>query len=67
MLPTLTRLDIDTPDTTRPQETAERCPRCQQRPAEPLHTCPYREELSDDPNDHCTCCPDCTDLCREDI
>jgi hypothetical protein len=31
------------------------------------HPCPYEEEIHDNHEDHCTCCPVCTQHCREEI
>lgn len=31
------------------------------------HTCPFREDVNDDYEYTCTCCPYCTQECAEDI
>lgn len=41
----------------------ELCEACEERPAEPLHSCPYAEELHDDDSERCTCCIDCQNEC----
>jgi hypothetical protein len=33
----------------------------------PMHPCPYREELHDDFEPHCTCCDACRQECVYDI
>lgn len=37
------------------------------RIAEPLHPCPYQEEINDNDDDYCTCCDDCRQECVWDI
>lgn len=43
----------------RPED--ERCD------AEPLHSCPYQEEINEDYSDHCTCCSECRIECLYEI
>jgi hypothetical protein len=31
------------------------------------HPCPFQIEMSADDEDYCTCCPECTDKCAEDV
>jgi len=33
----------------------------------PEHTCPYAEEINDDFETTCICCPFCTGQCQDDI
>ena len=33
----------------------------------PMHSCPYREEISDDPLTLCSCCEECQRECAMDI
>jgi len=42
--------------------------RCGPQP-EPIapHTCPYREDVNNDSETLCTCCPDCKHECAMDI
>ena len=40
--------------------------RCHHRQREP-HTCPYKEEISDNSESICTCCEECTTECAQDI
>jgi hypothetical protein len=41
--------------------------KCGKAKAEPLHSCPYREELFDDYEDSCRCCDACLRECLYDI
>jgi len=43
-----------------------KCPTCEQCPAEPDHTCPYKSELMEDETT-CNCCYDCTNNCAWEI
>jgi hypothetical protein len=43
------------------------CPSCGKNPAEEPHTCPYREDVHEDSEYQCTCCPYCTAECVMDI
>ena len=33
----------------------------------PEQSCPYSEEINDDPEDYCNCCPFCTQNCFDNI
>ena len=33
----------------------------------PEQSCPYSEEINDDPEDYCNCCPFCTQNCSDNI
>ena len=35
--------------------------------AEEYHLCPYSQEINDDFETECKCCPDCTEDCAMDI
>lgn len=43
------------------------CKSCEVREAQPLHTCPYKEEINDDTTSLCGCCEDCKQECCWDI
>lgn len=43
------------------------CEQCHKNPASEPHTCPYAEEIANDSETECTCCPDCTRECAYDI
>lgn len=49
----------------------ERCARFGRNPANPAtdeeHSCPYDEDVNDDPEPKCTCCSDCAAECAADI
>lgn len=32
-----------------------------------MHACPYAVEFGDCDDEHCNCCPDCTQQCAMDI
>jgi len=34
---------------------------------EPEHSCPYDEDVNNDPNSICNCCKQCTEACADDI
>lgn len=36
-------------------------------PAEPLHSCPFKEEINDDSETLCNCCNDCRHECAMDV
>jgi hypothetical protein len=40
---------------------------CGENPADDEHTCPFAEEINDDYESLCTCCPDCTRNCADNI
>lgn len=50
------------------KETKTPMCRCNIRPAtiQP-HTCPYQEEIYEDKNFKCNCCPECEEQCALDI
>ena len=35
--------------------------------AQPSHSCPYLEELYNEPDELCNCCEECVDRCCDDI
>lgn len=43
------------------------CQKCEINPSQELHTCPFKEEIYDDHEFLCDCCPECTYECRMDI
>jgi hypothetical protein len=44
------------------------CSRCEKRPEEPLHACPYQQEINDSTDEkYCDCCQHCEQECRDDI
>ena len=45
----------------------EICPKCGKNPAAKPHTCPIREEIQDDYETLCTCCPSCESECNYNI
>ena len=45
----------------------ERCNRCDSKPAELLHSCPYAIDIYDDPDVKCDCCSHCAQECAMDI
>lgn len=45
----------------------EKCQQCKERPAEPEHSCPYAEEISDDYETLCNCCDECRSECSMSI
>lgn len=40
--------------------------RCEKNPAQPSHTCPFKEEINSS-LDECECCNECTYECAMDI
>jgi len=46
---------------------AELCGTCHQRPAMPMHSCPYREDINGDSSASCDCCELCRQQCLDDI
>lgn len=45
-----------------------RCKACGKNPGtENLHSCPFNEEINDDPEENCNCCADCEHQCAMDI
>lgn len=48
-------------------EDVAKCQRCQAKPAEPDHECPYRAEINDDSKTLCNCCDACRAECCDDI
>lgn len=49
------------------QAQFEVCEKCQEHPAESMHTCPYASDIHDDRETLCNCCEECTYQCRMDI
>ena len=45
----------------------EKCQSCQNEEALELHTCPYREDVSNDFETLCNCCNNCISECCQDI
>ncbi len=45
--------------------TCLECANCG-KPGATIETCPYAEEINDDP-EHCRCCEDCREQCAMDI
>jgi len=45
----------------------DKCPSCGSNDATELHTCPYQQDVNDDDESLCTCCPDCQYECGMDI
>lgn len=43
------------------------CSRCDRRPANAMHTCPYQSEINDDNETECDCCDVCQQDCCDDI
>ena len=48
-------------------EKKTKCPNCGKNEASEPHLCPYKEEIGDDHETLCTCCPDCEYDCAMDI
>lgn len=48
-------------------DKTERCQCCKLNPAEPIHSCPYAEDVNNDPDTRCNCCPACQHQCLMDI
>jgi hypothetical protein len=55
------------PVPVEPPEVETLCPRCQLRPAQSDHPCPYQSEINDDEETLCDCCEDCAQECAWDI
>jgi len=45
----------------------EKCQCCGKNDAEEPHTCPYAEEINNNSETLCNCCPDCMYECSMDI
>jgi hypothetical protein len=43
----------------------KKCPTCKKNDATKPHPCPFEEEINDNPDELCTCCPDCEQECAE--
>lgn len=43
------------------------CEKCEEKPAQPLHNCPYSTDVYDDYSVSCNCCSECTYQCCMDI
>jgi hypothetical protein len=43
------------------------CKKCGLEEKQEPHPCPYQEEMNDDRETLCTCCPDCEKNCRLSI
>jgi len=47
---------------------SERCPKCEKNPALPPHSCPFQEDIHNDPNpEYCACCDGCRQECCDAI
>jgi len=44
----------------------EKCQNCN-GVAEPLHPCPFKDEVDNDDKTLCNCCQKCTQQCEDDI
>ena len=43
------------------------CSRCEIRPKNPLHSCPFNEDINNDSKTLCNCCNSCARECAMDI
>ena len=43
------------------------CPRCDDDTLYVEHVCPYDADINNDPDSMCTCCPEHTTDCADDI
>lgn len=43
------------------------CPKCGRNLAAKPHTCPYEEDINDDHETKCNCCPECEQNCIDEI
>jgi len=44
----------------------EKCT-CDEQKFPEEHSCPFKEDINNDPDTKCTCCPECTYQCAMDI
>lgn len=49
------------------EDVATRCKHCGVAVEPDLHSCPFREDVGNDPSPYCNCCPDCAHQCAMDI
>jgi len=48
-------------------ETPKECTKCNAKPSPEPHGCPYEEDINDNHEFRCSCCPSCTQECVDDI
>lgn len=48
-------------------EKESSCQKCGGVANPEYHCCPYLEDINDDHETQCNCCPDCTQECANDI
>lgn len=48
-------------------DESEKCQRCHKEDANPLHKCPFQQDVHNDEEFQCNCCEECTYQCALDI
>ncbi len=64
------KLLVNTSEIVTPEDKPETCQgsHCSHRGLpKPLHTCPFKTEMSDDDTTLCNCCEQCTHECAMDV
>jgi hypothetical protein len=49
------------------ESECEKCLNCGKGNKEPIHKCPYQQDVNNDENYTCTCCENCQHECAQDI